>query len=99
MPTQYDNKSSWQRILFTVMFWIIFYVSQLVIAAVVIAQCLFLLIGGKPNQRLLAFGENLSRYMHDVLKFLTFNTEQRPFPFSDFPKSDIIIAPNQSNQP
>ena len=97
MPTNYDNKTSWQRVLFTAVFWIVFYVSQLVIAAVVIAQCLFLLIGGKPNEQLLKFGENMSRYMHDILKFVTFNSEQRPFPFSDFPKSDIIIATDQSS--
>lgn len=99
MPTHIDNKSGWQRVLFTAVFWVIFYISQLVIAAVVIAQCLFLLIGGKPNDQLLKFGENMSRYVHDILKFVTFNSEQRPFPFSDFPKSDIIIAPDQSSHP
>jgi len=98
MPTQYDNKTAWQRVLFTAIFWVIFYVSQIIIAAVVVAQCVFFLIGGQANQQLLTFGENLSRYVHDVLKFVTFNTEQRPFPFSDFPKSDIIIATDQSSQ-
>jgi len=98
MPTQFDNKSAWQRVLFTAIFWVIFYLSQLVIAAVVVAQCIFLLVGGKPNDQLLKFGENMGRYVHDVLKFLTFNTEQQPFPFSDFPKSDIIIASDQTSE-
>ncbi len=95
MLTQYDSKTSWQRVLFTAVFWVIFYVSQLVLAAVVIAQCLFLLVGGKPNGQLLTFGERMSRYIHDILRFVTFNSEERPFPFSDFPKSDIIIAAEQ----
>lgn len=99
MPNHYDNKAGWQRVLFTAIFWVVFYVSQLVIAAVVVAQCLFLLIGGKPNDQLLKFGENMSRYVHDILKYVTFNSEQRPFPFSDFPKSDIIIAADHSSKP
>jgi len=95
MVTKYDSKTGWQRVLFTAIFWVIFYVSQLVLAAVVVAQCLFLLLTGKPNDQLLMFGERVTRYINEILKFVTFTSEQRPFPFSDFPKADIIIAAEQ----
>ena len=91
MSNQYEGKAGWVRVLFVAIFWVVFYVSQLVIAVVVVAQCAFTLIGGTPNVHLLSFGDGLSRYVQEILRFVTFNSDRRPFPFSEFPKSDIII--------
>jgi len=92
MTNQYEGKNGWTRVLFVALFWFIFYLTQLVVAAVVIAQCLFTLITGAPNQHLLKFGDSLSRYVQEVLRYVTFNTDERPFPFSDFPQSDLVIT-------
>ncbi len=92
MSSQYEGKAGWQRVLFTAIFWVIFYLSQLVVAAVVVAQCIFTLISGAPNEQLLHFGDSMSKYIHEILRFVTFNTDQRPFPFADFPKSDLVIT-------
>lgn len=95
MSNQYEGNAGWMRVLFVAIFWVVFYLSQFVIAAVVIAQCAFTLIGGAPNAQLLSFGDSLSRYVQEILRYVTFNSDQRPFPFSDFPKSDLII-PSES---
>jgi hypothetical protein len=92
MSNQYEGKAGWMRVLFVALFWIVFYMSQLVIAAVVVAQCAFTLISGAPNSQLLSFGDSLSRYVQEILRYVTFNSDQRPFPFSDFPKSDLAIV-------
>ena len=97
MSKHYENKESWQRVLFTILFWLIFSVSQFVLGAVVIAQCIFSLVGGKPNDHLLNFGDSLGKYIHEILRFVTYNTEQRPFPFTDFPKADIVL-PSEQNE-
>lgn len=91
MSNQYEGNAGWIRVLFVALFWIVFYMTQLVIAAVVVAQCAFTLIGGTPNPQLLSFGDSLSRYVQEILRYITFNSDQRPFPFSDFPKSDLVI--------
>jgi hypothetical protein len=91
MSNQYEGKTGWNRVLFVALFWVIFYVSQLVIAAVVVAQCAFTLINGAPNAQLLAFGDSMSRYVHEILRFVTFNSDRRPFPFEEFPKSDLAV--------
>jgi len=91
MSNQYAGKAGWMRVLFVAIFWVVFYISQLVIAAVVIGQCAFTLISGAPNAQLLSFGDGLSRYVQEILRFVTFNSDRRPFPFSEFPKSDLII--------
>ncbi len=91
MSNQYEGNAGWTRVLFVALFWVAFYLTQFVVAAVVIAQCAFTLIGGAPNQQLLSFGDSLSRYVQEILRYVTFNSDQRPFPFSDFPKSDLVI--------
>ena len=94
MTEQYQGQTAWQRVLFVVLFWIVFYVAQMVVAAVAIAQCVFVLLTNNPNAQLLKFGDSLGKYIHVILRFVTFNSDQRPFPFTDFPKADLIIPVN-----
>lgn len=96
MNENIKEQAGWQKVLFVLMFWIVFYVAQMVVAAVAIAQCLFLLFTGDANQQLRRFGDAVSKYIHDILRYVTFNTEERPFPFTDFPKPDLIIPANPS---
>jgi hypothetical protein len=46
------------------------------------------LFTGGANEPVLRFGRNLGAYIRQVLEFQTFNTELRPFPFSDWPDLD-----------
>jgi hypothetical protein len=48
---------------------------------------LFSLITGEDNQHLRRFGHSLSTYIYDVLKFLCYSSEEKPFPFADWPAS------------
>lgn len=91
MSNQYEGKTGWNRVLFTAIFWVIFYVSQFVVAIVVVAQCAFTILTNKPNSQLLAFGDSMGRYIHEILRFVTFNSDRRPFPFEEFPKSDLAV--------
>ena len=78
-----QDNSTWMRVLYMVIFVIIFNIVELLIAALVIFQLLVLLFTGDKNQRLLGFGAMLSQYAFKILRFLTFNSEEKPFPFSD----------------
>jgi len=91
MTEKYEDKSTWQRILFVAVFWIIFHLVQFVLLAVAIGQCLFKLFTGKPNSQLSHLGHNLSQFVQEILAFVTFNSDKRPFPFNDFPKEGMVI--------
>ena len=96
--TETTNQSSgWQRVLFVAIFWVVFYVAQMVVAVVAVGQCVFLLLSGEPNAQLQKFGDSLGKYIHDILRYVTFNSDQRPFPFTDFPKPDLIIPANNTS--
>jgi len=82
-----DN-STWMRVLYMAIFVIIFNIVELLIAALVIFQVLVLLFTGEKNQRLLGFGSMLSLYVYRILRYLTFNSEEKPFPFADWDNED-----------
>ena len=85
-----EKESNWIRVLFVLLFWVIFYLTQLMLAAVAVSQCAFLLITGDANNYLMQAGDSLGKYVSEILRFVTFNSNQRPFPFADFSKSDLV---------
>jgi hypothetical protein len=81
--------SVWLRVLFMLAFAILLYVIIVpVIFVLAIAQALFSILGGDSNANLERFGHALSKYMYQLIQFLTYNSDEKPFPFSDFPSSD-----------
>lgn len=79
-----SNKNQWTRIIYMVLFAIILYLSMMVIWLVVFVQLLFALFTGKPNPDIADFAADLSQYVYRVVAFLTYTSEQRPFPFNDW---------------
>lgn len=79
--------SIWKRLLYMLLFLIIYGVTEIVIYAVVIFQFFAVLITGQSNQQLLVFGQSLSTFVYQIMRFLTFNSEQLPFPIGAWPKS------------
>ena len=84
-PAYFKDRNTWLRGLFMLLFVAIYNIAAMLIGAVAILQFVWKLATGATNPRLLSFGENLSRYFYQILRFLTFNTENKPFPFADWP--------------
>jgi len=76
---------TWERLLYVVLFIFICGLAEVVFCAVVAAQFAFVLLTGTGNQNLLSFGASLNRFLYDVLLFMTFNSDERPFPFRPWP--------------
>lgn len=81
------NRSTWMRILYMLLFIFIYGIAEIVLVGVVLLQTLFKLFTGNTNDRLLGFGDEMSRYMYDMWRFLTFNCEDKPFPFNEWKKT------------
>lgn len=77
---------TWLRGFFMVVYALIFTVAKIVIAAVVIFQFGSMLLSGKLNDRLLFFGQSLSIYTYQILRYLTYNQDEKPFPLSKWPE-------------
>ncbi len=62
-----------------------FYVAEFITFAVVAFQFLASLFTGQPNDQLTRFGRNLARYLQQIIVYMTFATEEKPFPFTPWP--------------
>ncbi len=78
----------WVRGLYMIFFAIAWGLSELLLTVTVIFQFLAVLFTGSANQPLLRFGQNLSRYHYQIARFVSFNTEEKPFPFTDWPDEE-----------
>ena len=79
------QKSAWLRLFFIMLFVFICYVALGLTALVVMFQIIYPLLTGKPNEKVLPFSRQLTAYIRDILYYLTYISDQRPFPFSDWP--------------
>lgn len=80
-------KETWKRGLFILIFAFLYSIAEVVLAAIVLFQFLATLFTGAPNERLLIFGETLTRYIYQILQFVTYVSEQRPYPLSPWPEA------------
>lgn len=76
---------TWVRGLYMILFAIIYSLTEVVLAAVVIFQFVIYLLTRSTNERLLEFGEDLAVFIYQIIQFLTFNSEDKPFPFGPWP--------------
>lgn len=82
------SSKHWLRLVFMLLFAAILHVASFVMWVLVIAQFIFSLVTGEDNANLRKFGHSLSIYIFATLKFLTYASEEKPFPFADWPVVD-----------
>lgn len=86
-----SNHSIWSRCLYMLLFAFFLWVAKFVVGAVVVVQFFFVLFTGAANDRLLVLGQSLSTYHYQVWRFLTFNSEQHPYPIGDWPEGEPVV--------
>ena len=84
---------TWLRLLYMILFSIISYITITVIGIVVVVQFIHKLFTGVPHVRLKEFGAGLGRYVARIVHYLTFHSDELPFPFGDWPQANP--APRQ----
>lgn len=86
------KKEHWIALIFIILFAFVNYFVQVLSWVVTIFQWLSTLLAGNPNERICEFGKQLSIYSYQILSFLTYNSNIKPFPFSDWPKGTEKIS-------
>lgn len=83
-----EHQSIWIRGLLMLLFVLIYGVAEVVVAAVAIVQFFWAIATKEPNSRLAAFGASLGAYVCEIVRYWTFDTEDKPYPFADWPRPD-----------
>ncbi len=78
-------KSKWLHAASMALFIVIQYFVSWLIVLIALFQFVTDLLIGKPNDKLLEFTKHLNAYLLQVVNFITFNSENRPFPFASWP--------------
>ena len=81
------KQSKWLRLLWMVAFSFIYYVAIGILWLIVVTQFLFSLFTNNPNENILKLSNGFRNYMVQILDLITYQSDEKPFPFSDFPKS------------
>lgn len=77
--------ATWLRGLYMLLFMVVYWVAEIIVAIVVFFQFLSVLITSTKNEKLLSLGQSLSTYIYQIMAYLTFNSEARPYPVGDWP--------------
>lgn len=83
------SEAFWVRVIFMVITACVVYVCLMLAWLVVIVQLLVAAVSGQANDNLKAFGFSLAEVIAVGFKFLTFQSSEKPFPFSDWPRSEV----------
>jgi Domain of unknown function (DUF4389) len=80
-----ETREVWKRGLFMLLFAVGFGVGHLVLNLLAVVQFLWLLLARESNQPLLRFGRSLSIWFADTARFLSCASDEKPFPWRDWP--------------
>ena len=85
---------TWKRLIYMLVYAAVDSLIKLLLWAVILIQIFSVLVTGTRNPHILGFGRSLSIYHYHILLFLTFNTEQLPFPFSSWNLTAKLESPD-----
>ncbi|MDE1166296.1 MAG: DUF4389 domain-containing protein [Pseudomonas sp.] len=84
-PLEPRHESIVLRIVWMLVYVLVWQVSQFLLGALVLVQLIYRLIYGAPNASLMNFGDSLSQFLAQIGRFGSFHTDQKPWPFADWP--------------
>lgn len=86
--TPVSRRNIWIRGLFMLLMALAYQLTGTVVCIVTVIHFLIMLMNDTPNARLVSFGRSMGRYLQQIVSFLSFASEEIPFPFSDWPAGD-----------
>ena len=75
------SRSTWTRFLYMVLSYIFVSLAGMVGSVIILLGFLMVLFTGEVNRELRGVGQSIAAYIYENIRFLTFNTDERPFPF------------------
>jgi len=85
------NVNTWLRLAYMLLFALLVMAARLLVSIVVVVQFILVLIFGKDNENLRNLGQGLGKWVYQAIMFLTFNSNDKPFPFDEWPE----LAPSE----
>ena len=89
IQTHMRSRSTWQRFVFMILCGIIYAITRAIVFVLIVVQFFWALFTGEANENLKRLGHSFALYTSELIDFLSYYTETRPFPFdADWPEGD-----------
>ena len=82
------SRSTWLRLVFMLVFWVLAGVTTFVASVVIVLGFFWMLFTGETNARLKQVGKSIAAYIYQIISYLTYNSDDKPFPFGEWPSAD-----------
>lgn len=92
----------WIRLLYMIVFWFLLILARCAVGVLALLQFLLAVLTGSPNQSLCGIGHSVGLWTLQAMRFLTFDSEDKPFPFQDWPTAPEVgadVAPERPDAP
>ena len=82
------KQSTWMRGLYMLLFTVFYTLAEILLFTIIVFQFVLKLLTGDTNERLRKLGQTMATYIYQILQFMSFNSEQHPYPFGAWPKGE-----------
>lgn len=93
LKAKLSAKNKWIRFIYLILYAIIVAIAKYLVYLTALIQFIVVLFTDEPILGLKEFGDNLSVYIGQVYRFMTYNTDVMPFPFNPWPANNKGHAP------
>ena len=80
MEENLKARATWKRLLFMLISGVLISLASIVGSFIVVLGFLWVLFTGEVNRELRQVGQSIATYIYEIIRFLTFNTDDKPFP-------------------
>ena len=74
------SRATWMRCLFMLISYMFLTIASLVGTVVVVFGFFWVLFSGETNRQLQQVGQSIAAYVYEIIRYLTFNSDDKPFP-------------------
>ena len=85
VETNERERPGLSRALYTILYLIIIRLISMVLFVIAITQYIYSWLSGEPNEKILYFTESLAGYSKQLVSYVGFNTDEKPWPIGDWP--------------
>ena len=85
IETNEREKPGIARALYILLYLIIGRFISMILFVIAITQYIYSWLTGEPNEKILYFTEGLAEYTKQLVSYVGFNTDEKPWPLGDWP--------------
>ncbi len=88
VKTNQQPKADLTRVLYTILYLIIGRFISMILFIIAICQFIYSWLIGEPNDKLLHFTGGLAEYSKQLVSYIGFNSEEKPWPVGAWPSAE-----------